>query len=319
MYSAACGALMTDDKANKMPAELQTVRSHVRIYAILAQKAPLAVVFRRGPSKSVLLMKWNTSNDKIEFGQWFRGRIYERRCDLSPEGDLLLYFAANYRRPFYSWSAISRPPFLTALALWPKGDGWGGGGHFLSKNRIALNHRAGEMVLAGNSALPRRVTVEPFGKRSGWGEDNPIWSERLKRDGWTLVSYPTAKKEKWGAKVWIEFKPPITWRKPNPVYPKRYALEMSILGLKERDGPMYLTEHSVVRNRDEVDNIGRTDWADWSQSGDLLFAMDGCLYRVPCKDESLAHLEDAVKVADFTRLRFENREAPQEARRWPNA
>jgi hypothetical protein len=29
------------------------------------------------------------------------------------------------RKPFQSWSAISRTPYLTALALWPKGDGWG--------------------------------------------------------------------------------------------------------------------------------------------------------------------------------------------------
>jgi hypothetical protein len=148
---------------------MQTTPSHVRTYAILARRAPLAVVFRRGPSKSVLLIKWNTLNDKIELGQWFKGRIYERRCDLSPEGDLLLYFAANYRKPFYSWSAISRPPFLTALALWPKGDGWGGGGLFLSRKRIALNHGADEMVLAGNSVLPRRVAVEQFGDRAGWG------------------------------------------------------------------------------------------------------------------------------------------------------
>ena len=294
---------------------MKSTPSHVRIYAILARKAPLAVVFRRGPSKNVLLIKWDTSNDTIEFGQWLTGRIYERRCDLSPEGDLLLYFAANYRKPYYSWSAVSRPPFLTALALWPKGDGWGGGGHFLSGKRIALNHRAEEMSLAGNSALPRTVRVEQFGDRPGWGEDNPVWSTRLKRDGWTLVSYPTG--NVFGEKTWVEFRPPITWRKPNPAYPQKYSLEMSILGLKETDGPWYLTEHSVIVHKDKVNKIGRTDWADWSQSGDLLFAMDGCLYRVPCKGGILANLEDAVKVADLSRLRFERRESPQEARRWP--
>jgi hypothetical protein len=120
---------------------MQTMQlAHVRLYVILARNEPFGVVFRRGPSKSVLLIKWNTSNDTFQSGQWLKGRIYERRCDLSPDGDLLLYFAANYRDPYYSWSAISRPPFLTALALWPKGDGWGGGGHFVSAKRIALNH-----------------------------------------------------------------------------------------------------------------------------------------------------------------------------------
>jgi len=298
---------------------IQTMQlAHVRLHVILARNASFGVVFRRGPSKSVLLIKWNTSNDTFQSGQWLKGRIYERRCDLSPDGDLLLYFAANYRDPYYSWSAVSRPPFLTALALWPKGDGWGGGGHFLSEKRIALNHRAGEMELATNFSLPKWLTVKPFGDRPGWGEDDPVWSERLKRDGWTLVSYPTRTKDDYGAKVWMEFVPPIIWRKRNPMWPKRYSLEMSITGMKEKDGPWYLTEHSVIRNENEMDRIGRTDWADWSQSGDLLFARHGCLYRVPCKRGILATLEDAMKIVDFSKSQFKARDAPDEARRWPS-
>ena len=144
--------------------------SQVRMYAILARKARFGVVFRRGPSKSVLLIGWNTSNDTFQQGQWLRGRIYERRCDLSPDGNLLLYFAASYRKPYYSWSAISRPPYLTALALWPKGDGWGGGGHFLSQHRIALNHRGGEMTIAEGFSIPKWLRAEQFGKRPGWEE-----------------------------------------------------------------------------------------------------------------------------------------------------
>ncbi len=140
------------------------------MYAILPRKAPFGVVFRRGPSKSVLLIGWNTSNDTFQQGQWLRGRIYERRCDLSPDGNLLLYFAASYRKPYYSWPAISRPPYLTALALWPKGDGWGGGGHFLSQHRIALNHRGGEMTIAEGFSIPKWLRAEQFGKRPGWEE-----------------------------------------------------------------------------------------------------------------------------------------------------
>jgi hypothetical protein len=75
----------------------KTPSPQVRIYAILARQSPTALVFRRGPSKNVLLIRWNLSNDKFDFGQWFKGRIYERRCDLSPNGELLLYFAANWK------------------------------------------------------------------------------------------------------------------------------------------------------------------------------------------------------------------------------
>lgn len=292
-------------------------RPGARLYAILARESPLAVLFRRGPSNSVLLIKWDTSNDTFEPGQWLRGRIYERRCDLSPKGDLLVYFAGNQRKPYYTWSAISRPPWLKALAFWPKGDAWGGGGQWISSRKLALNHRAGELVLAEDTVLPKWLTVVPFGERPGWGEDDPIWMSRLERDGWKLIGTPAGTKNDFGARVWIEYDPPITWRKPNPCRPKSCALEMAICGIKERGGPWYLVEHSVIRGEDKIDKLGRTDWADWSHSGDLLFAMDGCVFRVPCKDGNLAPLEDALNLADFTSLQFEPRKAPEEALRWP--
>ncbi len=293
------------------------MRSQVRIDAILARKAPVGIIFRRGPSKQVLLIRWDLTNDRFECGQWLKGRIYERRCDLSPEGDLLLYFAAQHREPYRSWSAISRPPFLTALALWPKGDCWGGGGHFITSRRIQLDHRPAEMALAPEFSLPSWLTIGAFGNCPGWGEDDPIWAERLKRDGWTLISSPARTKDDRGAKVWLEYDPPITWRKPNPVWPQRYSLEMSIVGMKERNGPWYLVEHSIIREDDHLDKIGRSDWADWGTSGDLLFAMDGYLYRLPGKQGRLAPLEEALQIGDFTGLVFESREAPPEARRWP--
>src|ERR1700722_4523881 len=133
---------------------MKIVKPATRLYVILARKAPLGVIFRRGPSHHVQLIKWNIERDTFEPGQWLKGRIYERRCDLSPEGDLLLYFAANWRDPFKSWTAVSRPPYLTALALWPKGDGWGGGGQFVARDSVQLNHRDQEMFLADGFSVP---------------------------------------------------------------------------------------------------------------------------------------------------------------------
>lgn len=147
--------------------------SQVRIYAILARDKPFAAVFRRGPSKNVLLLGWNTLNDTFQPGQWLKGRIYERRCDLSPKGDLLVYCAANNRAPIYSWSAISRPPFLTALAMWPKNDAWGGGGRFVSRTRMELNHHDSELKLAQGFSVPKWLKVTQFGERPGRGEDDP--------------------------------------------------------------------------------------------------------------------------------------------------
>jgi hypothetical protein len=165
----------------------EDIKSQVRLYAILAREAPAAVVFRRGPSKQILLVLWQTDTDQVYEGQWLKGRVYERRCDLSPTGKRLIYFAANYKNPYFSWTALSQPPFLTALALWPKGDGWGGGGLFVKENEILLNHRSEEMELAEGFELPRRTSVKPFGSRPGWGEDSPIMDVRLNRDGWRRI------------------------------------------------------------------------------------------------------------------------------------
>jgi len=66
----------------------------VSLYALLARDALVGVVFRRGPSKQVLLLLWRIDTDQFYEWQWFKGCNYERRCDLSPSGDRLIYFAA---------------------------------------------------------------------------------------------------------------------------------------------------------------------------------------------------------------------------------
>ncbi len=109
-----------------------------RLSILFARAAPVAVIFRRGPTKQVELVRWDTRDDTFQRGHWFKGRIYDRRSDLSPSGELLVYFASQYNRRTlsartgytYAWTALSRVPWLTALALWPKGDCWWGGGLF---------------------------------------------------------------------------------------------------------------------------------------------------------------------------------------------
>ena len=283
---------------------------HTHLYAILARRVPVGVIFRRGPSKQVLLIRWNLKDDTFETGQWLKGRIYERRCDLSPEGDLLIYFAANWKRPYLSWTAVSRPPYLTALALWPKGDARGGGGQFRSRGVIALDHDPGAKLQEGFS-LPKWIRTEPFRETYGWAAD----ARRLQRDGWVRVSDDKGVKNKHGAS-WIEYKFPVVLRKPHPKLPRKYLLEMSIPGSTEREG-WDISEYSVI-GPGGAQNIGRSEWADWSQwGGDLLYSKGGRLFRVPCGKRDLAPLQSAVQIADFSDLKFEPCETPEEMRLWP--
>ena len=290
----------------------------VRLYAILARKAPVAVVFRRGPSKQVLLVRWRTDTDEFYQGQWLKARVYERRCDLSPSGERLIFFAANYKKPYLSWTAVSRPPFFTAVALWPKGDAWGGGGLFASETEILLNHPSNEMTLVDGFKLPPWVKVKPFGEHSGRGEDYPIAYHRLIRDGWNLAQVGKAIERSRRNRVWYALDPPEIWSKLNPLRGRNCELRMITRGIHERDGPWYVVEHAVVNKDSKMEaSLGRTDWADWCHSGDLLIARDGKLFRLGFSEEGeLLPLEEAHLLIDLRDRRFEPREAPAQAKVW---
>jgi hypothetical protein len=294
------------------------LKSQVRLYSILAREANRAVVFRRGPSKRVQLLLWHTDTDEFEDGQWFKGRIYERRCDLSPSGKLLVYFAANYKLPYFSWTAVSKPPFLTALALWPKGDCWGGGGLFEKERKLRLNHGDHEMTLADGFTVPSKFSVEKQVVYAGRGEDSPVFDMRLNRDGWKNVQTGEEIMRELSASVFVEFKPAIVWSKTGAASRGRYELQMHIRGIKERDGPWYILDHLVKDTTDGATiALERTDWADWCHSGDLLFAKDGGLFRLGFSREGvLNELADAKLVIDLNDRAFTELVAPAEAKQW---
>lgn len=291
-------------------------KSAVRLYAILARKAPVAVVFRRGPSKRVLLVHWRTDSDEFVEGQWLKGRVYERRCDLSPSGKRLVYFAADYKEPYHTWTAVSRPPYLTAVALWPKGDAWGGGGLFAREDEILLNHRPDERALAEGFSLPRHVKVRPLGEYAGRGEDSPIVDARLERDGWRRVQEGRVVRHKLGAPLGYTFDPPEVWAKLHPSS-QRYELRAETKGLRELDGPWYVTEHLIIDKgtRTKV-KLGRTDWADWLPSGDLAYASGGKLFRLRVVKGELQPPSEAKLLIDLTDRALRPLEPPEAARRW---
>jgi hypothetical protein len=173
------------------------------------------------------------------------------------------------------------------------------------------------MSLGEGFRLPESFRVHPFGDRPGWGEDNPVWASRLARDGWVRVSEGNIAREDFNAAVWLEFDPPIVWERAHPIVPERFKLKMTIRGVSERNGPWYLTEHSILSDTGESYPLGRTDWADWSHSGDLLFSKSSALYRLPYKQGVLAPLATASEIANLASATFTPREAPADLRHWP--
>lgn len=288
-----------------------------RIWVILARQAPLAAVIRRGPNRHVQLLKWDLAADTFEPGQWFKGRIYERRCDVSPDGQLLLYFAATYKEPLRSWTAISKLPWFTALALWPKGDGWNGGGYFTGDREIHLDHFPGDDV--PHPDFQTRCRKFPITSNAEWrDEDFTAWCHTRKRDGW-VRHHEGVWEEHWVQNhegVWEEHRKskvyswtasvPEVWRKPHPKRP--LSLEMSIVGVHQDNGPWYAINYRVIdQSETEVLPLGLTDWVDWDQRGDLLFARTGCLFRQAFTETGPS---TAVKLIDLSANKFTPLAAP---------
>jgi hypothetical protein len=153
---------------------------------------------------------WNRKTDEFQLGQWLKGRIYERRSDLSPDGQYLLYFAMNGKwesEARGSWTAISRAPFLKALAMFPKGDCWHGGGLWTGTNEYWLNDGCGHAVLRDTTVVRRDstwVAPEHYGD-----ECTGVYYLRLLRDGWALKE--TVCVEEWKNRVIFEKPCPEGW------------------------------------------------------------------------------------------------------------
>jgi hypothetical protein len=96
-----------------------------RIFVITARDADAAVIFRRGPSNWFHLLKWDMADATFQAGAWFKGSMYSEKCDLSPDGTLLLYFVLRgsmlQTSYTHAWTAVSRAPWMEALGLWPQG------------------------------------------------------------------------------------------------------------------------------------------------------------------------------------------------------
>lgn len=289
-----------------------------RLYAILARSARTGVIFRRGPSRLVQLIRWDLRTDTFEHGQWLKGRVYERRCDLSPSGELLVYFAATNRPPYGSWTAISKPPFFTALTIWPKGDAWGGGGVFEDENKLLLNHSFDDnrVSVAPGFRLMRGMQVDPCGILSGRGEDDPISGYILARDGWRVIEAGEGQTNGLKASTFYSFNKPRVLQKTGA---NGRSLQMVLHSIGRSQKAWYGLDYRVFdRDGTLLVDLPETDWADWD-GGDLVLARGGCLYRLAKSDfrsGDVMPIEFSSRLHDFNGSGFSALAAPHAARHY---
>jgi hypothetical protein len=158
-----------------------------RLSILLAASAPVAVVLRRGPTDWVQVTKWDTSRDTFDDGAWFHGHIYPERSGLSPDGRLMVYFACKHQwlHTDPCWTAISRPPWLTALAMWPQMDAMHGGGYFEKNSSVVLttlfecdphpDHQPHGLTVRFGRRAPQQAQAEvPDADWSGYDQQNRL-------------------------------------------------------------------------------------------------------------------------------------------------
>jgi len=117
------------------------------------------------------LLAWDTADDTVFPGAWFHGRIYESGCSVSPDGALFGYLATKYdghsnRDVNYAWTAISKLPWLTALALWPHSELRGGSVQFVDNETLIIDCPHWERLITKDK-LPDGFAVHPRWVGSG--------------------------------------------------------------------------------------------------------------------------------------------------------
>ena len=220
------------------------------MFVLLARKAAIGVIIRRGPTESWRVTLWDTRQDRFEGGQWFRGRMYPHKCDLSPDGKLFIYFAGKFwprsvdKGYDRTWTAVSRPPYLTALALWPIGDTWGGDGVFLDDRTVLV---AGAKHHPDHPPGPLRVveyySMEEVDPRR---DATPCW-----RAGWQQI--PAAPRN-------------VAWRKTSG----GLTLDGSFSS-PSRHRSLY----TLSWKNEEPVAVFEAHWADWDQRGRLVATVGG--------------------------------------------
>ena len=100
------------------------------------------------------------------------------------------------------------------------------------------------------------------------------------------------------------------------------VLRRYLRAIGQYNGSWYVEDFEVAEADGKSARLLKNcSWADWQSNGDLLFATDGQLFRLPSVEADKASPDDPLSgarlVADLRALRFRNVAAPDWATRWP--
>jgi hypothetical protein len=264
---------------------------------LLATGAPIACVLRRGPTDWWHVARWDVDEHRVEHGAWLRAKIYPERCAVSPDGSLLAAFVLDGRSG--SWGryfAVSKLPWLHALAAWETPDTYTTGAHFPDERTLVL---AGTVQTSApfHGSFPGEVTLRPT--------DMHWTRSRLFRElntGWRVVP---------ATEPWVEHLSAPIAAQPNAVVAARTSphtpqWQLVLVSLWE-----YRREYYLLERENAVPLTGVV-WAEWdpARRGSLLAATSTGQLQTMTAD-----LEPAWQY-EMNRFQPESTAAPDWAKSW---
>jgi len=285
------------------------------LHAILATESPMAILIKRGPGRCSGTIGWDRRSDSFEVGQWIKQRIDYDKADLSPDGEHFVYYVNTQR-----WSeensiyrAVSRPPWLKALAFWgskPQTYGPGVGMFFRDANgtlklRASVHHPA-EWDRIGIRVVGDYPDIHPW---NGMAKDAYLFI-RLQRDGWIPMTAwekcPNDEAEgvaRWsgGSQHRIIFEKSL---------PHGWTLRQTHwCGLtKDENQATSWESFALVSPMGGVQPQSNWEWADVDTVGKRVVWTADCILF--CSDVIRRGLETAKLLLNLQNTRFEARQAP---------
>lgn len=268
----------------------------------LARNAPVAILLRRGPSSWVQMIRWNLKNDSFDTGQWFKGRIYAELSELSDDGELLLYSARKTNGWTLktrngigeTWTAISRPPYFTALALWSNSC-WTGGGVFTAHRAVKLDL---PFPAAHPELPPQRLEVTGTPEVGG-----PSLSLQIAlREGWQMEAPLTELQH-------------YHWQLKTRQYKEVGEGAVRIHKAISTGKHWVLHQHFSVSNVHGEVRLAQADLVDFDGRGRLIQCVGGRL--LVCDTPTAVQLEWR-EIADFSQARPAPMPPKDWARDWPD-
>ena len=220
-----------------------------RIHLLAAKEAPVVVILQRKRSKLFHIITVDTETHLVTEGSWFSGRIHEMKCDVSFDGEFMVYLAIG--RKYTAWSGLCRLPWLTTLVESENpGINWGGG-YFSDRNVLVTN---GWRKISSAADVPFTLTSKPLTYFAA--ENRGMLYQKLARDGFTPI----------GDDGWA--------KRPSLHHP---VLKVSYLGYDHGEQFFFSLD-------ERPDLLNGASWATWDSGHNLWVAKPGIVEQYTLDD-----------------------------------